>query len=352
MNNNPTTNTSIDHSSHANHANNADTIHLPISQIREISYQALRKHGAIDWIAAAVADAVAVAEAKGNKICGLYYLESYCQQLQTGRVQGHLTPIVSQPKPSAVYVDAQFGFAQAAFAKGLPKAIETAQSQGICVLSVAHAHTCTSLGYFTEQIAHAGLIGIGMTNASAIVSPPNGNQPVIGTNPIAMSVPAQSGGIAFQFDQSTSAVALGKITMAKAAGTKIPLGWAIDAAGQPTDDPEKALGGSLCSAGGYKGWGFGLMAEIFAAGLTGSVNSSDVAALKAPEGKPHDLGQCYLLIDPQINQRESFWQRLSQLTEAVNAQDGARLPGSIDKSSNAVDVDRALWDKLSLLAKR
>jgi (2R)-3-sulfolactate dehydrogenase (NADP+) len=57
------------------------------------------------------------------------------------------------------------------------------------------------------------------------------------------------------FDFSTSAVALGKIAMAKAAGQPIPLGWAVDAQGNPTTDPEAALAGSLVSAGGYKGWG-------------------------------------------------------------------------------------------------
>ena len=84
-------------------------------------------------------------------------------------------------------------------------------------MAISHSHTCTSLGYFTEQIAQAGFIGIGFTNASAVVSPPGGNKAILGTNPIAMSIPSRNGGIAFQFDQSTSAIALGKITMASAA---------------------------------------------------------------------------------------------------------------------------------------
>ena len=60
------------------------------------------------------------------------------------------------------------------------------------------------------------------------------------------------------FDQSTTAVALGKTTMAKAAGEKIPFGWALDKNGEPTTDPEAALEGSLVSSGGYKGWGLAL----------------------------------------------------------------------------------------------
>ena len=83
-----------------------------------------------------------------------------------------------------------------------------------------------------------------------------------------------------------------------AAGEAIPLGWAVDNKGNDTTDPNKALKGSLKSSGDYKGWGFGLMTEVLAAAFTGSVNSLDVKGLKLPEGKPHDLGQCYIILDP------------------------------------------------------
>ena len=228
---------------------------VTLDEIESTTRAALMRHGAAEWIAAHVADAVRKAESTGNRICGLYYLESYCKQLETGRVRGDVTPEVSQPRPGVVAVDARMGFAQPAFARALPQAVTAARECGVASLAVGHAHTCTSLGYFTEQIARAGLIGLGMTNASPIVAPPGGKTRVIGTNPIAFSVPDGAGGIAMQFDQSTTTVALGKITMAKAAGERIPEGWAVDAEGRPTTDPEAALAGSLVSMGGYKGWG-------------------------------------------------------------------------------------------------
>ena len=214
---------------------------------------------------------------------------------------------------------------------------------GTCSLAVSHSHTCTSLGYFTEQIANAGLVGIGFTNASAVVSPPGGTKAVIGTNPIAMSVPAKSGGLAFQFDQSTSAVALGKITMASAAGESIPLGWAVDENGESTTDPKAALKGSLVSTGGYKGYGFGLMVEILAAAVTGSVNSLDVKGLKLPDGKPHDLGQFYFLLDPTAISGDAFWERLARLSDAIDEQEHARLPGANRQLPDEVTIDASLW---------
>ncbi len=322
---------------------------VTVTDIFEASKAALRAHGAADRPAREVAKATARAEALGNVICGLYYLESYCIQLQSGRVNGTVTPEVSRPRPASVMANARYGFAQPAFAAGLPVAVEAARENGVATLSVAHAHTCTSLGYFTEQIAAAGLIGIGFTNASPVVAPPGGNKAVIGTNPIAMSVPGD-GKMAMHFDFSTSAVALGKITMAKAAGEPIPLGWAVDANGQPTTDPEAALNGALVSAGGYKGWGFGLMAELLAAGITGSVNSLDVTGLKLADGKPHDLGQFYLLLDPTIH-GDHFADRFARLTDAIAAQEGGRLPGADRTEMTEVDVPDALWQRVQELAE-
>lgn len=317
---------------------------IQVQDIEMVAKSALMAHGAAEWQAGEVARAVARAEAFGNVICGLYYLESYCTQLTSGRVDGAVAPQVSRPKPGQVIADARFGFAQPAFTAGLPDAIAAARENGTATLAVAHAHTCTSLGFFTEQISDAGLIGLGFTNASPVVAPPGGNKAVIGTNPISLSLP--DGGMHWDF--STSAVALGKITMAKAAGETIPLGWAVDADGQPTTDPEAALGGALVSAGGYKGWGFGLMAEVLAAGMTGSVNSLDVSGLKLPDGKPHDLGQFYILMEPGAD----FAARLARVADAVAAQEGARIPGQNRQAMTTIDVPDALWSASQALAAR
>ena len=319
-----------------------------LDDIETVTKRALQAHGAYEAIAAHVAHAVRVAEANGNRICGLYYLESYCQQLQSGRVDGQVEPVVSHDKAGVVRVDAKFGFAQSAFAAGFDAAVAATKTNGTCGYAIEHSHTCTSLGYFTEQFAKAGLIAIGATNSTARVAPPGGSRPLLGTNPMAMAVPGPDSDVAFQFDFSTSAVALGKITMAAAAGTEIPSGWAVDENGNDTTDPEAALRGSLLSAGGYKGYGMGLMVEVLAAALTGSLASVEVPPLKAPEDPPHDLGQFYLLIDPRSFSGDAFWESLARLAERVDEQTGARLPGTakapVDSAfANSVRVESELW---------
>ncbi len=321
---------------------------VTLDEIEKTATQALTRHGCEPWIATEVARAIRRAEETGNIICGLYYLESYCLQLDSGRVDGTVEPEVTRPRPAAVKADAKYGFAQAAFSRALPEAIKSVVESGTASLAVAHAHTCTSLGYFTEQIARAGYIGIGFTNASPVVAAPGGKQRIIGTNPIAMSVPDDNNGVALHFDCSTSAVALGKITMAKAAGTSIPLGWAVDTHGAPTTDPEAALAGALVSAGEYKGWGFGLMAELLAAGMTGSVNSLDVGGLKLAEGPPHGLGQFYMLFDT-TTYTDEFPRRLQRLVEAVDADPGARLPGQNRQLHASVTVEDDLWQRLQTI---
>jgi len=318
------------------------------AEIYLVTKTALLAHGAGTWQAEEVARATTHSEQHGNVICGLQYVESYCTQLASGRVDGQVQPAITQPRPAAVLADAKCGFAQPAFTAGRDLAIDTARKNGVAMLAVAQSHTCTSLGYFTEQIGRAGLIGLGFTNASPVVAAPGGKTRVIGTNPMAMSVPDGQGGLAVHFDFSTSAVALGKITMAKYAGQPIPLGWAVDENGTPTTDPDAALRGSLCSAGGYKGWGLGVMVELMAAAMTGSVNSLDVGGLKLPDGPPHRLGQMYVLIDTTTF-GDQFTTRLARLADAVAAEEGTRLPGQNRTPADLVDVPDALWQKLLAL---
>ncbi len=314
---------------------------VSIREIERVSKDALLRHGANENAAGIMADAIAWAEARSNRICGLYYLESYCRQLATGRINRRATPSVEAVRASVLKVHADDGFAQVAFDAAFDQAVTVARETGIVSVNIGRAHTCTALGWFTERGAAAGLIALGVTNASPIVAPFGGSKRVIGTNPIAFAVPDGAGGVAFAFDQATTVVTLGAVNMAKEAGEPIPEGWAVDADGNPTTDPEAALKGSLLSAGGAKGWGIGAMVEILAAGLTGGRLSQDVKPLKAPEGEPHDLGQVFILIDPGTSSQ--FGERLAGLIAGVEADGRGRLPGFGRVPMETVTVPEALW---------
>ena len=328
-----------------------DKITVSLDEVEAKTAESLVAAGAEQWIADEMASAVRYAEARNNPVCGLYYLGSYCTHIRNGRVNGSAVPVVSAPKASAIHVDAKDGFAQPAFKRGLDDAINAAKTNGSCAYAISHAYTPTALGFFTDQIAKAGLIGIGVANAPACVAPPGGSKKVVGTNPIAMSIPNRDGGVAFQFDQSTTVVIIGKIRIAADAGEKIPMDWAVDKNGQPTDDPHAALEGSLAFSGGYKGFGISLMVELLASAVTGSLSSMTASPLKAIDGPPHNLGQFFNIIDPTTFDGNGFYDNLEALSSAIEDQPNARLPGP-QEIATELEVSADLWDSVNKWAKR
>jgi len=92
------------------------------------------------------------------------------------------------------------------------------------------------------------------------------------------------------------------------------------------------------------------MTEVLAAAFTGSVNSLDVKGLKLPEGKPHDLGQCYIILDPNTH-GSFFFDRIEKIITAVSEQEGTRLPGSNFVMPKTVKIEKKIFDQLSKLSK-
>lgn len=322
-------------------------VRIALAEIDETCRDALTRHGAPGHVADLMARQIAWCEARGNRVCGLAYLESYCLQLRSGRVRGDAVPRIDQPAPGTLAVDARHGFAQVAFAAVEDRVVDLAREQGIAQLAVGHCHTATALGWFTEAIAERGVVALAVSNASPIVAAPGGTDRIIGTNPIAFACPDGSGGVGMAFDQATTNVTLGAVVAAGKAGDAIPEGWALDAAGFPTTDPDAALKGSLVSAGGPKGWGLGLMVELLAAGMTGGQLGHGVQPLKAPEGPPHDLGFYLIAIRPGPGMADRF----ARLLALVDADPKARMPGRGRLPHDPVRMPDALWDHCLELAR-
>ena len=332
-------------------SNVLETTTVHVDTLEKLAALALRRHGASEFAAGEVAKALRRAEQVGNSSCGLGHLEQDCKQLLSGRAAGNAVPQVHHVRPGLIQVDADNGFAQPAFTLGLPVALASVASLGVAVLAISRAYTCAALGYFAEQVAENGFIGIAFTNASASVATPGGARPLIGTNPVAMAVPDQNGGIAFQFDQCTSAANLRQIRDAALRSEPIPLGWAVSAQGAPTTDAVHALAGALLPAGGARGFGIGLMAEILASFFTDSAMSLDTRSLKETAGRPHGLGVFCLLLDPTAIAQGNFWRKLDRLKDAVASEPGTRLPGTRIRREENVAVNTALWERAQFLAK-
>jgi LDH2 family malate/lactate/ureidoglycolate dehydrogenase len=125
------------------------------------------------------------------------------------------------------------------------------------------------MAYYTQQAADAGCIGFAATTGGTMIAPWGGLERRVGLNPISWAAPTGRG-FSYNLDMAPSVVAGSKVQMAQARGERIPLDWALDAAGNPTDDPEVAFKeGTLQPIGGPKGVGLGIAADILCAVLAG-----------------------------------------------------------------------------------
>ncbi|MCR9212352.1 MAG: Ldh family oxidoreductase [Proteobacteria bacterium] len=307
---------------------------LSLEEIEEIALQALLSAGTSMKNAAPLAKATAETEADGIASHGLAYIPIYCEHVQCGKVDGQADPSVEQPAPAVITVDAKTGFAHAAIEKGFEALIPTARSHGIAALAIMNSYNCGVLGYHTRTLAKEGLLGIGFTNAPASIAPVGARIPVVGTNPFSLAVPDGNGGAEILIDQSASVIAKSEIMKRAREGLTIPSGWALDADGNSTTDPEIALKGSMAPSGGYKGVGIALMVEIFAAAMTGATLGVNASPFSGTKGGPPKTGQFFMAIDPVVTSGGLFQDRISTLISEIRDQPGARLPGDGRSAAN------------------
>jgi (2R)-3-sulfolactate dehydrogenase (NADP+) len=300
---------------------------LTLDEVADLTRRALAASGVAPANLGPLVASVVAAEADGIHSHGLARLPTYCEHARCGKIDGAATPVLDQPRPGLVRVDARDGFAHPAIELGLPALVSAARAQGIAALAVTNSYNCGVVGHHVERIAEAGLLALGFVNAPASMAPAGGRIPVFGTNPIACAVP-RADGPPLVLDQSASVVAKSELIVHQQRGEAIPPGWALDRDGQPTTDPAAGLAGSMLPSGGYKGAGQALIVELMAAWLTGASLSLEASSFADNQGGSPRTGQCFLALDPGPLAGSDAPARLARLMAAITGQPGARLPGS------------------------
>src|SRR5262249_35837515 len=181
-------------------------------------------------------------------------------------------------------------------------------------------------GLPVERVAENGLVALMFVNTPGAMAPWGGSKALFGTNPVAFACPLHARP-PLVIDLSLSKVARGNVMTAKQRGEPIPAGWALDAAGYPTTDPDAALAGTMLPMGDAKGVALALMVELLAAGLTRARIAADASSYLDADGAPSGTGQLIVAIDPSAFSGDAL-SRFSVLAHAVDTQPGARLPGS------------------------
>jgi (2R)-3-sulfolactate dehydrogenase (NADP+) len=270
-----------------------------------------------------VARALVAAEADGLKGHGLSRVASYAAQAKVGKVDGFAVPVVTRPRPALLAVDAANGFAFPAIAAALEALPAAVREQGLAAAAVRHSHHCGAAGHPVERLAESGLAALMFANTPAAIAPWGGARGLFGTNPIAFACPLP-GRAPIVVDLSLSKVARGNILAARQRGERIPEGWALDSAGQPTTNPEAALRGTMLPLGDAKGTALALIVELLAAGLTGANFAAEASSFLDAEGPPPGTGQLILAFDPSAFGGAG---RFAVLAASVENEPGARLPG-------------------------
>lgn len=332
-----------------------ETQTLTLAEIEDLSFRALVAAGTSEANARPLAVATAATEADGVASHGLAYIPIYAEHVQCGKVDGNATPVLTRPRPGVISVDAATGFAHPAIDAGFEALIPAAREQGIAVLAIRNSYNCGVLGYHTARLARAGLVGLGFTNAPASIAPSGGSKPVLGTNPFSVAVPGEDGEPELLIDQSASTIAKSEVMKHAREGKEIPLGWALDANGNPTTDPDAGLKGSMAPSGGYKGVGVALLTEIMAAALTGATLGINASPFSGTAGGPPKTGQMFIAIDPAATSNDTFRAGMVGIVEAVRGQPGAHVPGDgrrgkrIKARDQGVAVSVATLDRIKAL---
>ena len=278
-----------------------------------------------------VGDALVSADLRGVESHGVMRVPVYVRRLRQGLINGRPAVRVVREQGAAVLMDGDNGMGQVVGAAAMEEAIRRARQYGVGVVGCRNSNHFGMAAYFAMQALPHGMIGVALSNAPATMPPWGGTASYLGTNPLAVAVPAR-GEPPIVLDMAMSVVARGKIILAAQQGVPIPPDWAIDERGRPTTDPLQALRGAVLPFGGPKGYALAVIVEVLAGVLTGAAFGPHVGGLYE-SSSPQRLGHLVAAVHVEsFLPLDAFLGRIDQLVReirAVPAAEGGRvyLPG-------------------------
>ena len=275
---------------------------VPVMEMQRFITDCMLAVGTNKEHAVQLADLLIAADTRGHYSHGLNRLRIYMEDVESKNCNGNGVPKILRQKGATVWVDGDnaLGVVVGNFCTDL--AVQMAREHGIGWVVANNSNHFGIAAYYPLRMAQKyGLVGMAFTNTSPLVFPNRAAQAGIGTNPLSVIAAAENGD-SFELDMATSAVALGKIELAKRKETTIPKGWGVDEFGNTTEDPDNVAGllplGGMETTGGYKGTGLGMMVELFCGIFAGSKYGKNVRSWREVS-QVANLGQCFVAIDPE-----------------------------------------------------
>lgn len=307
-------------------------VEVKIDEISQIALEKLLRNNVPEDEARISVPIYVEGELWGKKSHGLRHLANNLIQYRLGEPRRGEFQVLRETLVSAL-IDGGFHYPYYVHYRAMQLAIQKAQVSGMAMVGARNGGASGLLGYYALLATEANLIGLIINRAPNTVVAPNGKDPIIGTNPIAIGLPRRQQPPLI-LDMATSAGTFNQVLMAQRQGTAIPANIAVDLDGQPTTDPAATMDAEgrprLTSLGGYKGFGLGLMFEMLSGAWLGSVMGSQKKELHGPD----QFSGVYSAFRPDLFvSQEEYEQGVEQLVNDLkqmplaNGGIGVRLPG-------------------------
>jgi L-2-hydroxycarboxylate dehydrogenase (NAD+) len=223
-----------------------------------------------------VADVLLAAELRGIESHGMLRIADYYNLWKTKRINVSPNISVVHETPSTAVIDGDSGLGMVVGKQAMLKAIEKAKAVGTGWVSVRNSNHFGIAGFYAMMALKHDMIGITMTNANPLVAPTFSVDRLLGTNPIAVAVPADKQP-PFVADFATTPIARGKLDLMHKKGKKAPDGYVQDKTGKSSNDPNiLTQGGAIVPLGSdyehgsHKGYCLGSIVDILSAVLSGA----------------------------------------------------------------------------------
>lgn len=307
-------------------------------KLKELVALVIEKNGFTADEGAKVAEVMLCSDLYGIESHGLQRLQLYMSGIEAGRINRQAKMKILKETPVSMTIDADAGLGQPVGIFAMEKAIEKAKTVGFGMVVVNNSNHYGISGYYSRMAAKAGLFGMSMTNTVSLVVPTYGKTPMLGTNPIAVSMPATP--TMFHMDISTAVVAAGKMEVYAKAKKPLPEGWSVGSDGKVNTSAQEfidirrdrrdggllPLGGVGETWGGHKGFGLSIVVELMTGIMAMSSTSRMVRRTPDKELVSHvfqaiDYG---IFGDKEIIE-ENFSAYLQELRDSKKADDQERI---------------------------
>ena len=216
-----------------------------------------------------LADTLVQADLWGHQSHGVLRLGWYLDRLRNGVMQPVSRPETVVDSGALALIDGHDGVGQVMTMHATREAVRRAQAHGVGVVGVRNSNHFGTCMYYTLTGAREGCVTLLTSNGGPAMAPWGGMKKIVGTNPLSVAAPAGRHP-PLVMDMACTGVARGKIYLARNKHLPIPLGWAINAAGEPTTDPQEAIDGIILPMAEHKGYAIAVIVDLLSGVLTGS----------------------------------------------------------------------------------